>query len=102
MLPFREREFEQLWLEVLAAYRKLAPGMTLTAAQTLSGGGPHYVFARPLKDYAEFESHLAPEHAVEKAFGRARREAFDRQAAASVRKWETLVLDRSGFDVNVP
>lgn len=101
IVPGKNQPFGQLWLRALSAYKKVAPAMIISAAQTLAGGGPQYVFARPLKSYAEFETDLAPEEAVERAFGKREAETFSRLVSESVSKWETLVFDRGNADTNV-
>ncbi len=101
VLPAKEPQFEELWRRVIAAYRKVAPEMVLTVAETLAGGGPQYVAARPLASYAQFETDLTPEQAVEKAFGAAEREKFNRLVSETVRKWETFLFDKGNFDTNV-
>ena len=99
--PWKEPQFEQLWRRALAAYRKVAPEMVLTVAETLAGGGAQYVVARPLTSYAQFETDLTPEQAVEKAFGAAELEKFNRLVSETVRKWETFLFDKGNFDTNV-
>ena len=44
---------------------------------------------------------LTPEQAVEKAFGQAERDNFNRLVASSIKTWETVLMDRGDMDTNV-
>jgi len=101
LYPLKGPAFEALWHKAVEAYRKVQPDIILTAAQTIVGSGPQYVIARPLKSYGEFEGDLTPEQAVEKAFGQAERDNFNRLVASSIKTWETVLMDKGDMDTNV-
>ena len=101
VFPLKGPVFEQLWLKAVEAYKKVEPDIILIAAQTIVGSGAQYVVARPLKSYGEFEGDLTPEQAVEKAFGAAERDNFNRLVASSIKTWDTVLMDKGDMDTNV-
>jgi hypothetical protein len=101
VFPLKGPVFEALWHKAVDAYRKVQPEIIFTAAQTIAGLGPQYVIARPLKSYGEFAGDLTPEQAVEKAFGQAERDNFNRLVASSIKTWDTVLMDKGDMDTNV-
>ena len=45
----QEPAFERAWRRGAEAYRTIAPGLIVTVARTLVGGGPQFVIARPVQ-----------------------------------------------------
>lgn len=94
--------FEQAATQMIAAYRQVAPEFVVSGAQTIAGGGAQYLFVSPFATYAALESALAPEAAVEKAFGKAELAARNKMISESVERTETIIMQKVGKDSFVP
>lgn len=90
--PGKAKLFEHSATKTIAACKQIAPDYILSAAQTIAGGGPEYLFVAPFKSYADLEKAIDAGLAVEKAFVK----------VEAVESTESVIMQKTAKDSFVP